>query len=103
MRICGEAEGHRRKERERRRFLLEIPFVRMEHVGDAGAYCIEGFEWTHQRAGRKDLDFDAAGCRNTDRLRQTHGVGVEARRVCGPVGHHLQLPNSLRDRGRRKA
>jgi hypothetical protein len=24
--------------------------------------------------------------KKTDRLRQTHGVGVEARRVCGPVG-----------------
>ena len=61
----------------------------MEHVGDAGAYGIEGFEWTHQRAGRKDFDFDAAGGGNADHLRQTHRVGVEARRVCGPVGDHF--------------
>jgi hypothetical protein len=101
--VCGEAEGHRRKELKCRRLFVEVPFVGMEHIGDARADGIEGFERTHQRAGRKDFDLDAAGGRNADHLRQTHRVGVEARRVCGPVGHHLQLPNSLRDSGRRKA
>jgi hypothetical protein len=101
--VCGKAEGHRRIELKRWGFLVEIPFVRMEHVGHAGAYGIEGFERTHQRADRKDLDFDTAGGRNADRLREADCAGVKAGRTFGPVGHHLQLSNSLRDRGRGKA
>jgi hypothetical protein len=57
----------------------------------------------HERAGRKNLDLDAAAGRGTDRLRKTNGAGVKARQSFGPVGHHLQLSDALGDRGRREA
>jgi hypothetical protein len=73
------------------------------HVGNAGRNSVEGFERAHERAGWIYLDFDTAAGRNADRLRQTNRAGLKPRRPFGPVGHHLQLAYSLRDRGRREA
>ena len=72
----------------------------MVHVGDAGAYRIEGLEWAHQRAGWKDIDLDAVAGRGGNRLGETDGAGVQARHIFRPVGYHLQLSKSLRDGGR---
>ena len=88
---------------ERRRLLFEVALERVIHVGDAGPDRVEGLERAHQRAGRKNLDLDAAAGRGADRLRETDRAAVKARRTLGPVGHHLQLSDSLRDRGRREA
>jgi hypothetical protein len=74
----------------------------MIHVGHAGTYRVEGFERAHERAGRKHLDLDAPAGRDADRLREPNRVGVKARRPLGPIRHHLQLSDSLRDRGRRE-
>jgi hypothetical protein len=49
--VRGEAEGNRCEEMKRRGLLFEIAFVRMIHVGDAGAYRIESFERTDERPG----------------------------------------------------
>jgi hypothetical protein len=73
------------------------------HVGDTGFYRVEGLERAHERPGWKNLDFDAATGRGADRLRQTNRARVKARRSFGPVGHHLQLSDTLRNRGRREA
>jgi hypothetical protein len=75
----------------------------MVHVSDTGPYRVKGLERAHQRAGRKNLDFDAFSRRGTDRLRKANRTGVKTWRTVGPVGHHLQLPNSLRNRGCREA
>ena len=85
------------------RLLLEVAFERMVHVSDAGPDRVEGLERAHKRAGRKYLDLDAAAGRGADRLGEANCAGVKARRALGPVGHHLQLPDSLRNRGRREA
>jgi hypothetical protein len=69
------------------------------HVGDASGYCVKCFECAHERTGRKNLDFNASSCRGTNRLRKANRTGVKTWRTVGPVGHHLQLPNSLRNRG----
>jgi hypothetical protein len=69
----------------------------MIHVSDAGTYRVEGFERANERTGRKHLDLDAAIGRNADRLRKTNCAGVKTRRTFGPVGHHLQLSDSLGD------
>jgi hypothetical protein len=72
------------------------------HVGDTGAYRVEGFEWAHERAGRKNLDLDAAASGDADHLRQPNRASVKARRTVGPVGYHLQLSDALCDRRRRE-
>jgi hypothetical protein len=72
----------------------------MIHVGNTGTYRIKGLERAHQRPDRKHLDFDAAAGRGADRLRETNRAGVKAREPVRSVGHHLQLPDSLRDRRR---
>jgi hypothetical protein len=90
--ICGESKGNRREEAKRRRLLFKVSFERMIHVGDAGTHRVEGFERSDKSTGRKNLDFDAP-----------NRAGLLARRTFGPVGHHLQLSDPLRDRGRWKS
>jgi hypothetical protein len=102
--VCGESERNCVvKKIERRRLLFEVALGRMIHVGDAGPYRVEGFERAHQCAGRKNLDLDAAAGRIADRLREANRAGLKARRTFRPIGHHLQLSDSLCDRGRWEA
>jgi hypothetical protein len=65
--------------------------------------CIEGLEWANERARKKDLYLDASSSRGIDCLREAQGAWIKARKTFGPVGHHLQLSYSLRNRGCREA
>ena len=75
----------------------------MIHVGDTSPDRVERFERANERTGRKYLDLDASPGRVADRLCEANCAGVKARHVLGPIGHHLQLSDSLRDGGRREA
>jgi hypothetical protein len=101
--VRGEAEGNRCEEMERRRLLFEVAFIRMIHVSDAGAHRIKGFERAHERPGQKNLYLDTPCGRSLDRLCETNCAWVKAGQTFGPVGHHLQLPCSLRNCGGREA
>jgi hypothetical protein len=72
------------------------------HVGETGADRVEAFERTNERTGRKNFDFDASAGRSADGLRETNRAGVMAC-IFGPVGHHLELAEALRDCGRWEA
>src|SRR5262249_39119402 len=74
--IGGETKGDGRKELQCSRFLFEISFERMVHVGDASGHRVEGFECTYERARRKHLNLDASASRNPDRLGNAHRTGV---------------------------
>src|SRR5262249_10809572 len=99
--ICGEAIGDCCEELERRGLLYEVTFIRMIHVGDTGAYRFEVFERADKPSGQKNLYFDAPSGRGLDRLCETNCAWVKAG-TFGPVGHHLELSYSLRNRGRRE-
>src|SRR5262249_13495877 len=81
--VRGEAEWDGCKETECRRLLFPIIIGGVIHIGKTGADRIENFECTHERAGRKDLDVNAAIARDADPLRQTFRTGLKARRSCG--------------------
>jgi hypothetical protein len=100
--VRGEAKGYAREEIEGRRLVFEVSFVRVIHVGDAGPDRVEGFERADKCAGRKNLDLDTSARGIADRLRETDRHGMNTWRCVGPVGHHLQLSDSLRDGGRGK-
>ena len=72
----------------------------MIHVGGTSTDRVERFERADERAGRIYFDFDAATGRLTYRLRETNRTALQARRPLWPVGHHLELTDSLRDRRR---
>jgi hypothetical protein len=61
----------------------------MVHVGDAGAYRIEGLKWAHQCASWKDIDLDAVARGGGNRLRQANSAGVKARHIFRPIGNHF--------------
>src|SRR5262245_44124847 len=101
--ICGKAEGDGREEMQSLRLVLEVAFVGMIHVCDAGTYCVKSFEWANERPGQKNFDFDTATSCGADCLREPNCAWVKARQTCGPVGHHLELSYSLGDCRRGKA
>jgi hypothetical protein len=62
---------------------------------------IKGFERANKRTGQEYLYFDAPSGRDLNCLRETKRAWVKARAI-RPVGHHLQLSYSLRNRWRRE-
>jgi hypothetical protein len=92
-----------REEIERCRLLFEVAFIRMIHIGSTNADRVKGFKRADKRAGRIYFDLDAAAGRHIYRLRETNCASLQARHPLGPVGHHLQLPESLCDRRRGEA
>src|SRR5262245_53911790 len=75
----------------------------MIHVGDAGTDRVEGFERADECSRQEDLDLDASSSRRLDGLREANSAWVEAGQTLRPIGHHLQVPDALRDRGCREA
>jgi hypothetical protein len=72
------------------------------HVGDARPDGIKRLERAYQSAGGKDFDVDPSPRRIADRPRETNRAGLIAWRSFQSVGHHLELPDSLRDGGSRE-
>src|SRR5262245_2318124 len=77
-----------------------IVLARVIHISDTGPDRVEGFERANERAHREHLNANATIARGGDPLRQTLRAGLKPRRPRGPLGHHLQLSESLSD-GRR--
>src|SRR5262245_23942514 len=100
--ICGETKRDRREELERWRLFYKVALVRMKHVGDAGADRIKSLKRADERPRQKNLYLDATPGRDLDCLREAKSTWVKAG-AGRPVGHHLQLSYSLRNRGRREA
>src|SRR5437870_3278048 len=72
----------------------------MIHVSNTGTYRIEGLERAHQCAGWKHVNLDASAGRQLDGARQTSRARLKSRYVFRPIRHHLELPDSLRERAR---
>src|SRR5262249_32567438 len=70
------------------------------HVRNALRYRIESFERAHKCVGREHLNLDTTLGHFLNRLRQPTRGGKQARHGVRPVGHHLQLSDSLCDCGR---
>ena len=70
----------------------------MEHVGDAGADRVEGLERAHERAGREHFDPDATAAGSPIVCARRTALAWRPGSPCGPVGHHLELAQPLRER-----